>query len=82
MVTTNYVTTTGGLKYFVPANNTLGTTWTARTFNDGTWTTGTNGVGYETFVNGWLFKYFKGNTSITNLAQAEAVIASPPVVVT
>ena len=78
VVTTNYVPTNGALKYFVPANNTLGATWTARTFNDAAWTAGTNGAGYETLVNGWLFKYFKGNTNITNLAQAEAVIASPP----
>ena len=76
--TTTYVATNGAMKYFVPADNTLGTTWTARTFNDAAWTPGTNGAGYETLVNGWLFKYFKGNTNITNLAQAEATVASPP----
>lgn len=78
VATTTYVATNGALKYFVPANNTLGTTWTARTFVDTTWTSGTNGAGFETFANGWLFKYFKGSSTISNLAQAEAVVASPP----
>ena len=31
----------------VPTNGTLGTTWTANGFNDGSWATGTTGVGYE-----------------------------------
>ncbi len=35
-------------KYFVPNNNSLGTTWTSRTFNDSDWTTGQFGYGFET----------------------------------
>lgn len=31
----------------VPTNGTLGTTWTANGFNDGSWISGTTGVGYE-----------------------------------
>ncbi len=31
----------------VPTTGTLGTTWTADGFNDGSWTTGSTGVGYE-----------------------------------
>ncbi len=78
VATTTYIATNGALKYLVPANNTLGTTWTARTFVDTTWTSGTNAAGFETLANGWLFKYFKGSSTISNLAQAEAVVANPP----
>lgn len=31
----------------VPTNGNLGTTWTANGFDDGSWTSGTTGVGYE-----------------------------------
>ena len=78
VATTTYVSTNGALRYFVPANNVLGTTWTARTFVDTTWTSGTSGAGFEALTNGWLFKYFKGSSTVSNLAQAEAVVASPP----
>jgi hypothetical protein len=37
-----------GATWFVPTNNTLGTTWTSRTFSDAAWTTGQTGIGYET----------------------------------
>lgn len=35
-------------KYFVPTNNTLGTSWTTTGFNDSGWTDATLGIGYET----------------------------------
>jgi hypothetical protein len=34
-------------KAIVPQNSTLGLTWTQAGFNDGTWTSGTTGVGYD-----------------------------------
>ena len=33
--------------YFVPANNDLGTSWTAVEFNDSTWNSGQTGIGFE-----------------------------------
>ena len=78
VTTTNYVNaTTAALKYFIPPTNALGTTWTARTFNDGSWTNGTNGVGYEATVPGWLFKTWFANVFLGNLAAANGVIATP-----
>ncbi len=35
------------LKWIVPADDALGTTWTGRTFDDSTWGSGTSGIGYE-----------------------------------
>ena len=53
VTTTNYVNaTSAALKYLIPTTNGLGTTWTARTFTDTSWTTGTTGVGYEVTVPG------------------------------
>ena len=77
VATTTYLATNASLKYLVPADDALGATWTARTFSDAAWPAGTNGVGFESQTNGWLFKYFKSSGTIGNLAQAEAVIASP-----
>lgn len=36
-----------GVSVFAPTNSTLGTTWTAASFNDTSWTHGATGVGYE-----------------------------------
>ncbi len=38
-------------RYFVPANNALGTTWTSADFNDGSWATGQTAIGYENSPN-------------------------------
>jgi hypothetical protein len=35
-------------RYFVPTDNSLGTTWTAVGFNDASWKTGPTGLGFET----------------------------------
>jgi hypothetical protein len=35
------------LTYIVPTNDSLGLTWTQRTFDDAAWTSGTSGIGYE-----------------------------------
>lgn len=34
-------------RYFIPADDSLGTTWTAPAFDDHTWASGTNGLGYD-----------------------------------
>ncbi|RIK74934.1 MAG: hypothetical protein DCC68_22190 [Planctomycetota bacterium] len=36
------------VKWFVPSNNALGTTWTAPSYNDTAWKPGQTGIGYET----------------------------------
>ena len=36
-----------GVRYFVPTSDSLGTTWTAIDFLDGSWTTGQTGLGYQ-----------------------------------
>ena len=35
------------VRYFVPADDSLGTTWTDPAFDDGAWSEGTSGIGYE-----------------------------------
>ena len=75
--TTTFFAANGALKYRVPADNTLGTTWTARTFTDTAWVSGAGGVGYETTVAGWAFKTWFANVGLGNLATANGVIATP-----
>lgn len=66
------------LKVFIPTTNTPDdATWTARTFSDAAWTSGTNGVGFESTVQGWALKTFFSNQTIPSLSQAEAVISTP-----
>ena len=76
--TTTFVGPSAALKYLVPANDTLGTTWTARTFTDTSWTSGTNGAGFEATVAGWSFKTVFANTGNVSSANiAETVLATP-----
>lgn len=76
--TVQLVGSTAPLKVFIPTSNVPdNATWTARTFNDTSWTTGTNGVGFESTVTGWAFKTFFSNQTIPSLTQAEAVIVTP-----
>ncbi len=43
---------TGSVRVIVPTDASLGTTWTARTFNDSSWTAGPMAVGYFNFNGG------------------------------
>ncbi|MEK0449456.1 MAG: hypothetical protein RL088_1724 [Verrucomicrobiota bacterium] len=63
-------------KYLVPANGTLGTTWTALSFNDAAWTASSSRIGYQ--VGGasssqpiayWTFD----DTTANNIATGPAV---------
>ncbi len=43
-----WLATGDSVRYLVPANNSLGTAWTAAYFDDQSWNTGMTGIGYET----------------------------------
>jgi hypothetical protein len=45
--TTDFVTTGSAGRYHIPTSGALGTTWTSSAFNDGSWTSGTNGFGFD-----------------------------------
>lgn len=57
-------------RYFVPQNNTLGTTWTAPNFDDASWQLGTAGLGYQQTVPGFTVQDAKSNGRIVNLSEA------------
>ncbi|HET6407095.1 MAG TPA: chitobiase/beta-hexosaminidase C-terminal domain-containing protein, partial [Chthoniobacteraceae bacterium] len=66
------------LKVFVPTGTTPdNATWTARTFADGSWTSGANGVGFETTVPSWALRTVFSNQTIPSLSQAESVLVTP-----
>jgi hypothetical protein len=73
---TNYLSSAGPLKYLVPLNNSLGTSWTAPAFNDSSWTSGINGIGFEQLIPGWLFQTWFANGAINTEEAAEAVIVT------
>jgi len=41
------VSTNADVRWLVPTNSSLGTSWTAAAFNDSAWAVGTNGLGYD-----------------------------------
>lgn len=49
-VTTPVLAEGASLKYHVPADGALGTTWTAAGFEDSAWSTGATGMGFDTAV--------------------------------
>jgi hypothetical protein len=54
--------------YFVPADNSLGTSWTTLGFDDSSWRTGSLGIGYETAAADYaslLFTQVNPNTEVT-----------------
>lgn len=74
--TTQLVGASGSLRVFIPTDNSLGTAWTARTYDDTVagWSAGTSGVGYESTVPGFAFKTWFTSTSVGSLATANQVI--------
>ena len=46
-LTTGVLGEGGAVKYHVPADATLGTTWTGTAFNDAAWTSGATGLGFD-----------------------------------
>src|SRR4051812_13908595 len=60
----------------VPPDGSLGSTWTATNFNDGTWLNGANGVGYETSIAGFVVTNYKASITVDTLNAAKSVIAN------
>ncbi len=51
LIYTNLVTTNSSARVFIPTDGGLGTSWTTADFDDSSWISGTNGVGYDTGAN-------------------------------
>ena len=50
LTTTALVATNVAIRYWIPASSAADATWTQTGFDDGGWTIGTNGIGYETGI--------------------------------
>ncbi|MFO0912375.1 MAG: lamin tail domain-containing protein [Pirellulales bacterium] len=62
------------LKYKIPTGQANETGWNQLGYNDGTWTTGTGGVGYQRAVPGFTVRDVRSSTTINNIAQATALL--------
>ena len=68
------------VKYRVPANDALGSTWTAREFNDGRWSSGRTGLGFGVSVPGFTVRQVAAEGAfgeVRSVAQADALLALP-----
>jgi len=74
---TKLVSNTAPAQVLVPTNNALGLNWTTNGFNASTWSAGTNGVGYETYVPGFAIRNIRANTGVCDLGTADSVLANP-----
>ena len=75
---TTLLSNTALARVLVPTSGTLGTNWTSRTFDASAWRAGTNGVGYQALVSGFLVRKFNavGVGTIGSVATAESVITN------
>ena len=62
-------------KLFFPSNGSLGSSWTQTGFNDNSWTSGTNAIGYEQSVPGFTVHDAHSTGSITNIAAAQSLLS-------
>ena len=74
---TKLVSNTSPATILVPTNGTLNTTWVSNNFNDASWRVGTNGVGYETYVNGFAIRNIRSTGGVCDLGTADTVLATP-----
>ncbi|MES2595030.1 MAG: Calx-beta domain-containing protein [Verrucomicrobiota bacterium] len=68
------------VKYHLPANNSLGTTWTAKEFNDASWTKGKTGLGFGVGVPGFTVRQVAARPTfggVYNITACEALLALP-----
>lgn len=76
--TSRFIATNSTAKIYIPSNNTLGLTWTARTgFAETGWAAATNGIGFEQSVPGFLVRNFKANGTVGDIVTASNVISNP-----
>ena len=79
--TTNLLSQGANARYFVPTDNSAGTSWTTAVYNDGTWSQGPTGIGYGLLVPGITVREVRKNTAfgaMTNLADTDQLLAYPP----
>src|SRR5664280_1691503 len=50
LTATTPVATNAAIHFLIPANSSVDAAWTQTNFNDASWQTGTNGIGYETGI--------------------------------
>lgn len=78
VTTTQLVAPNAPLRYRAPSSSSsANSVWTARTYNDSSWATGTNGVGFESTSPGWQFKFVQANANVGGLTSAETILATP-----
>lgn len=67
------------VKYRVPTNDAQGSTWTARDFNDGPWSSGRTGLGFGVSVPGFTVRQVASGSfgEVRSVAQADALLALP-----
>jgi len=76
--TTPLIASGAALKWLVPTTATPNdATWTARLFSDTSWTSGSNGVGFESTVTGFAFRTYFANVGVGSIATANSVISTP-----
>src|SRR5262245_52054563 len=63
-VTNTLLAARGAVRVLVPADGSLGSSWTQIGFNDSSWTSGFTGVGYETAVPGFAVRNIKANVTV------------------
>lgn len=66
-----------GMKYWVPSDGNLGSSWIQPEFNDSSWKSGTIGAGYGSTPGKFTVTTYKANTEVTSLSNADAVIRDP-----
>jgi uncharacterized repeat protein (TIGR01451 family) len=67
-------------KYRVPANDSLGTSWTAKDFADRAWTAGKTGLGFGVGVPGFTVRQVAAKPAfggVNSIATCEALLALP-----
>lgn len=77
VVRTDYVTAPAPVKWKVPADDSLGRTWTQTAFNDAAWSSGPGGLGYEPVLPGFRVKAVQAAVPVTSVTDAETVLATP-----
>jgi hypothetical protein len=68
------------VRYLVPKNGALGTNWTARDFQDGSWARGKTGLGFGVGLPGFTVRQVAARPefgSVDSIATCEALLALP-----